>query len=410
MNTSSTLLSKDDVSWFCWDDSSNDGKTSNGGEKTCSTSYMMSAPSKISSPHDTVGACYPATISSTSRSNRIINSNPNCFAEDTTAKLYYHQHYHQQYSNPYSCSYQHHQHQYGDPRSAPSTYQQEEEYHQQQHSYYNSSSIDNNDSTMMPKAATNPGSSMVCPSYYQWQAAPPPPALTRSTVSTTSNQAQNTFDASFWHDGEQQAMVSPYTTTSGDFADYSYHSRLQNQRRRVSQTSSLYSYGDKIEEKQPKRKLKKARKVADDEPRRPLSAYNFFFSEEKEIVVALLPGKQEENATDAGDIQLCDMDVEKIQEYLIKAKRNLSTEALDALSETIERQTERTLLAHLEGDKPKKSHTKSHGKISFQKLASVIGRRWRDLSDDDKKRYFALRKADQDRFKKQLEERRLVLE
>ena len=94
----------------------------------------------------------------------------------------------------------------------------------------------------------------------------------------------------------------------------------------------------------------------------------------------------------------------KIQEYLIEAKRNLSQEALATLHETVEHQTERTLLAHLIGDKPKKSHKKSHGKISFQKLASVIGRRWRDLSDDAKKRYFALAKADQDRFKKQVED------
>jgi len=58
----------------------------------------------------------------------------------------------------------------------------------------------------------------------------------------------------------------------------------------------------------------------------------------------------------------------------------------------------------LEGDRAKKPHKKSHGKISLQKLASsVVGRRWRDLSDGDKKRYFALAKADQDRFKKQMD-------
>ena len=158
---------------------------------------------------------------------------------------------------------------------------------------------------------------------------------------------------------------------------------------------------------------KKKGKAADDEPRRPLSAYNFFFSEEKEFVIALLPDNKKRNIKDFDDegadidtttTKVCDMAVDMIQEYLIEAKGNLSPKALATLHETIESQTERTLLAHLVGDKPKKSHRKSHGKISFQKLASVIGMRWRELSDDDKERYFGLVKADQDRFKKQVGE------
>jgi hypothetical protein len=53
---------------------------------------------------------------------------------------------------------------------------------------------------------------------------------------------------------------------------------------------------------------------------------------------------------------------------------------------------------HLEGDRKKKSHKKSHGKISFQKLASIIGMRWRGLTDEGKNRYFELAKEDQARF------------
>ena len=289
-----------------------------------------------------------------------------------------HQQYYQ-HSNPYSYQQQYdyaaESRSISYPRSAPSnttTYQQAQEYHQQ-HS-----------------ARSNPGTSsiMVPPNYHHWPAALP---------LTTSNQAQqnNTYDASFWHAGEE--MASPHPTSSGDFADYSYHSRQQQQQQQHR----------RVEEEEPKRKLKKS-KAADDEPRRPLSAYNFFFSEEKEIVVALLPDKKlvEESFTDPDDTdtQVSDMDVDKIQEYLIEAKRNLSSEALVTLRETVESQTKRTLLAHLVGDKPKKSHKKRHGKISFQKLASVIGRRWRDLSDDDKERYFASAKADLDRFRKQMEQ------
>lgn len=184
----------------------------------------------------------------------------------------------------------------------------------------------------------------------------------------------------------------------------------------------------------PKKKKKKRPKAADDEPRRPLSAYNFFFSEEKDVVVALLPERasaepinnnvapvdrsessttEDSTNTSSGcqatkeeevGIHICDMDVDKIQEFLVESKGKLPTEDYLALRQTVESQTERTLLAHLEGDKPKKSHKKSHGKISFQKLASVIGKRWHDLSDADKKRYFDLAKTDQERFRKQTEE------
>ena len=338
------------VSWFCWDDT-NDGKTSNGRQKTKSSSMILAAvpASKQQNSrydYDSAGAA-----------GDHVNINVhNQQAANKTNRTF-------DYTNSY-------------PRSAPSTYYQQEEYHHQH-------------------SARSP------PTYYQWPAPTPAPL-------TTFNQAQNTYDASFWHREE----IHP--TSSGDFADYSYHSRQQQQQQHmsVSRTSTLYSHScwDKVEEEEPKRKLKKSKGiVADDDPRRPLSAYNFFFSEEKKIVVALLPDKTkklEENFTDPDDTdaQVSDMNVDKIQEYLIEAKCNLSSEALAILRETVESQTERTLLAHLNGDKPKKSHKQSHGKISFQKLAGVIGMRWRDLSDDDKKRYFALAKVDHDRFKKQMEQ------
>jgi len=57
-------------------------------------------------------------------------------------------------------------------------------------------------------------------------------------------------------------------------------------------------------------------KVADDEPRRPFSAYNFFFSEQKVIVITLLPAKHEQTdtTTSAGGKNVCDMNIEAIQD------------------------------------------------------------------------------------------------
>ena len=270
---------------------------------------------------------------------------------------------------------------------------------------------------------------------------------------TSSQQEQH-------HTQEQKAVLVSNRTMSSDDGSYYQHAgppaKFDHQFRRVSNCSGytcsespVYYYEDEMmmdyqrkkrhhdntgETVKPKKKKKKRPKAADDEPRRPLSAYNFFFSEEKDVVVALLPERAtakstnnnvaltdvsqysttEDSTNTSSDcqamneeevgVQICDMDVSKIQEYLIESKGKLPTEDYLALREMVESQTERILLAHLEGDKPKKSHKKSHGKISFQKLASVIGKRWHDLSDADKKRYFDLAKEDQARFKKQMEQ------
>merc|ERR1711957_1058201 len=80
-----------------------------------------------------------------------------------------------------------------------------------------------------------------------------------------------------------------------------------------------------------------------------------------------------------------DMDIDKIYDYLVDIERRTSAETLTALRHTVDIQTQQTLLVHLEGDRKKKSHKKSHGKISFQKLASIIGMRWRGLTDEGKK-------------------------
>lgn len=200
-----------------------------------------------------------------------------------------------------------------------------------------------------------------------------------------------------------------------------------------------------------KRKKKKARvKPPDDMPRRPLSAYNFFFSEEREIVLALLPdppptnldiaenaigasaspvneGEGQEDAkgehdteTDEGGgkdkdastsaaaasaplpLAIDDMDIPQLQDLL--ASQRLPEEQFQKLKKKITANTQRILDTHLERDKVKKSHKKSHGKIAFQKLAKLIGQRWRDIDDAERKQYyFDLAKKDLDRYNLQVQ-------
>jgi len=163
----------------------------------------------------------------------------------------------------------------------------------------------------------------------------------------------------------------------------------------------------------------KQKKLQNDKlrPRRPLSAYNFFFKEEKMVVVALLPespstgdtASAEDNpiACSSNSSNTIRIDATtsagQIQEYLVKAmeqKEKTSPHELVEIREQNEVATQKILDILYAGDKEKKSHKKRHGKISFQKLASVIGIRWRHLSDQEKQRYHDLSKVDNDRFKK----------
>ena len=101
-------------------------------------------------------------------------------------------------------------------------------------------------------------------------------------------------------------------------------------------------------------KGKKTRKKPKDKPKRPLSAYNIFFKEERHRILEVIP----ESDTPKGD-------------------------------------------ADGSGRKRKK---RPHGKIGFESLAKVIGQRWQELTTE-KVNYYKL-KADEDmqRYKKEMEQ------
>jgi len=195
------------------------------------------------------------------------------------------------------------------------------------------------------------------------------------------------------------------------------------------------------------KKKKKRSKIADHEPRRPLSAYNFYFSEERELVLALLSAPEAEAEAEAADEENdgkehnpCgsndaasdanltstdtdtaiskpdeaavpqdneqgerDSEIQQLQQLL--STRKIPHDEMEELKKKINANTQRILDTHIEGDRVKKSHKRTHGMIAFQKLARIIGQRWRTISDAEKKQYyFALAKTDLERYNKQLEE------
>lgn len=152
----------------------------------------------------------------------------------------------------------------------------------------------------------------------------------------------------------------------------------------------------------------KKRKLEEDDtkPRNALSAYNFFFMEEKESIVALL---NEENdihmkQTDTTDKNrssiISEMNVEEINAHVENLLKAADEVKLQQLKESIEEKTANFLKIHYEAHREKRSHKKRHGLISFLDLAKVIGIRWRNLPQDAKKRYFELAREDRLRFSK----------
>ena len=185
---------------------------------------------------------------------------------------------------------------------------------------------------------------------------------------------------------------------------------------------------------------KRTKKRPDDMPRYPLSAYNFFFSEEREVVLAvlsLLPSEGPSRndcepaipvcVSDTKTCTTCSSSTEKGQgsfkdeameakpkfqnqeeemQYIkaILSNHKMPEKEMEELQKRIKANTQRMLDTHLEGGKMKKSHKKTHGKITFQVLSKLIGQRWREISDTDaKQHYFDLAKNDMDRYIKHME-------
>merc|ERR1719157_204515 len=159
--------------------------------------------------------------------------------------------------------------------------------------------------------------------------------------------------------------------------------REQLQHRQIQQNKKSQEFGKK--KRTPTRK-----KASNNKPRRPLSAYNLFFSEERERILKEIDAKaalergedpKKESEDDGENKEKPADDDEKVEENKDGDESNID-------GENKKRKIPKAFLRPLlPGQRKRRAHRKTHGKISFRLLAQMVGARWKALPDDERKYY-----------------------